>query len=333
MQSAKVIVPLVLLVALASSGCKEREAAARLPERPLVAKAPTQPAFVKVAAALPASQPGAPPSVAPGGLTPAQESAQVLSGTLEPRRRSTLMPKVGGWVVKVHVKEGDVVRHGAPLVTVDPAQYRLVMRQAEAGREGAKVGLEATKLEWDRHKALLAEKAVPQGQFDMIDAKYKGALVQLKAAEVSLDMARKALRDTTVCAPYAGVIIKKHVSEGDNAAAMPPTPLVTMEETEALELRVQVPATDVERVKNGDEILIHFPSGPPDMKVKITRVVPTLNPGTRTFSVIVEIDNRDNKLRAGLFAEVRLGEARAPKAPAKADAPKKPAAKKAGAGK
>ena len=141
-------------------------------------------------------------------------------------------------------------------------------------------------------------------------------------------MARKALRDTTISAPYSGVIIKKHVSEGDNAAAMPPTPLVTMEETEALELRVQVPATDVERVKNGDEILIHFPSGPPDMKVKITRVVPTLNPGTRTFSVIVEIDNKANTLRAGLFAEVRLG-ARRTAAPAAATArPKaKPAAK------
>jgi multidrug efflux pump subunit AcrA (membrane-fusion protein) len=39
-------------------------------------------------------------------------------------------------------------------------------------------------------------------------------------------------------------------------------------------------------------------------------VVPTLNPGTRTFSVIVEIDNTANKLRAGMFAEVRVGAAR-----------------------
>jgi RND family efflux transporter MFP subunit len=342
MQPAKVIVPLVLLVALATSGCKEREASAHLPERAVAGRSTLGPGATGLAApgatglpaAVPASQPLAAAGIAKNPAAPSGDQAPVLSGTLEPHRRSTLMPKVGGWVVKVHVKEGDVVKNGAPLVTVDPAQYRLVMRQAEAGHEGAKVGLEATKLEWDRHKALLAEKAVPQGQFDMIDAKYKGALVQLKAAEVSLDMARKALRDTTVYAPYAGVIIKKHVSEGDNAAAMPPTPLITMEETEALELRVQVPATDVERVKDGDEVLIHFPSGPPDLKAKITRVVPTLNPGTRTFSVIVEIDNAANRLRAGMFAEVRLGVAAIPKAPAgKTAAPKKGAAKNPGAGK
>jgi RND family efflux transporter MFP subunit len=311
MQAAKIVVPLVLLVAVSSSGCKEGEAAARLPDRPVAAKTPTPAAVAKTAAA-PSSQAIA-PAVAPAPV-PAPDSAPILSGTLEAHRRSTLMPKVGGWVVKVHVNEGDQVKRGAALVTVDPAQYRLIMRQAEAGHEGAKVALDAIKLEYDRYKALLADKAIPQGQFDMVDAKYKGALVQLKAAEVSLDMARKALRDTTISAPYSGVIIKKHVSEGDNAAAMPPTPLVTMEETETLDLRVQVPATDLERVKIGDEVLIHFPSGPPDLKAKITRVVPTLNPGTRTFSVIVEIDNATYKLRPGMFAEVRLGQRAAPPA-------------------
>jgi RND family efflux transporter MFP subunit len=335
MQPAKLVVPLLLVVALASSGCKEREAAARLPDRPAAGKAVTGPAPTGLAPGGPglaapaaASQPREAPGAAPAPK-PAADASPALSGTLEPHRRSTLMPKVGGWVVKVHVKEGDVVKAGAALVTVDPAQYKLVLRQAEAGHAGAKVGLDAVKLEHDRFKALLAEKAVPQGQFDMIDAKYKGAVVQLRAAEVSLDMARKALRDTTIHAPYAGVVIKKHVSEGDNAAAMPPTPLITMEETGLLDLRVQVPATDLERVKAGDEVLIHFPSGPPDMKAKITRVVPTLNPGTRTFSVIVEIDNQANRLRAGLFAEVRLG--REVSTAAKA-APPRPKAKPAAGG-
>ncbi|MBI5482135.1 MAG: efflux RND transporter periplasmic adaptor subunit [Deltaproteobacteria bacterium] len=337
MQPAKVIAHLVLLVALASSGCREREVAARLPDRPVVARAPIAAAPARAGAPVPTSPPSEPSGVtgAATGVARGADVAPVLSGTLEPHRRSTLMPKVGGWVVKVHVKEGDVVKRGAALVTVDPAQYKLVLRQAEAGREGAKVGLDAVKLEHDRFNALLAEKAIPQGQFDMIDAKHRGAVVQLRAAEVSLEMARKALRDTTITAPYSGVIVKKHVSEGDNAAAMPPTPLITMEETELLDLRVQVPATDVERVKDGDEVLIHFPSGPPDMKARITRVVPTLNPGTRTFSVIVEIDNRANRLRAGLFAEVRLGAraAAATRAPgARGEASKKGPAKKAGAG-
>jgi RND family efflux transporter MFP subunit len=267
-----------------------------------------------------------PNEVAPAPGMAAEQAEPVLSGALEPHRRSTLMPKVGGWVVKVHVAEGDLVKRGAALVSIDAEQYRLTLRQAEAGLEAAKVGLDATKLEYNRHQALLADKAVPQGQFDMVDAKYKGALVQIKAAEVSLDMARKALRDTTIHAPYTGVVIKKHVSEGDNAAAMPPTSLITMEETETLDLRVQVPSSAISRVKAGDEVVIHFPGGPPDLRAKITRVVPTINPGTRTFSIIVEIQNPDGALRAGLFAEVRFGDsqvAAAARQPADKKAPKR----------
>jgi RND family efflux transporter MFP subunit len=294
MQSRDLTLTLCLTLALALpfAGCQERSALARLPDKP-------EPANV-AATTLPADVTGG------NAVAPAEKSSPVLSGSLEPHRRSTLMPKVGGWVVKVHCAEGDIVRRGAPLVTIDQEQYRLILRQAEAGYEGAKVGLDATKIEWDRHKALLADKAVPQSQWDMIDSKYKGALVQLKAAEVSLEQARKAMRDTVVHAPYTGVVIKKHVAEGDNAAAMPPTPLITLEETETLDLRVQVPASDFEHVKQGDDITVHFPDGPPDLKAKITRVVPTINPGTRTFPVIVEIDNTAGKLRAGLFAEVHM---------------------------
>jgi RND family efflux transporter MFP subunit len=304
MQPRNLVLAASLCLVVPLAGCQEKSAMARLPEKPEAAN---------VAATMPQAIAASQPAAAP--------AAPVLSGTLEPHRRSTLMPKVGGWVVKVHVAEGDVVKRGAALVTIDPAQYKLTMRQAEAGLEAARVGLDAAKLEYDRHKALLADKAVPQGQFDMVEARYKGALVQLKAAEVARDMAAKALRDTTVYAPYTGVIIKKHVAEGDNAAAMPPTPLVTMEETETLDLRVQVPAAEFDHLKAGDEITVHFPAGPPDLRATVTRIVPTINPGTRTFSVIVELDNAGGKLRAGLFAEVHLGGAAgaapAPQAPAK----------------
>ena len=89
-------------------------------------------------------------------------------------------------------------------------------------------------------------------------------------------------------------------------------------------------------MKAGDEITVHFPSGGlPDLKAKVTRVVPTINPGTRTFAAIVQLDNADGRLRAGLFAEVRLG-APAPAAVAGAEAAPtapKAATKKPGAGK
>jgi multidrug resistance efflux pump len=113
-----------------------------------------------------------------------------------------------------------------------------------------------------------------------------------------------------VRAPYTGVVTKKHVSEGDMATSMPPTSLITIEETEILDLRVQVPSSYLERVKVGDEVTVHFPSGAKDLRAKIGRLVPTISAGTRTFPVILEIDNSRGQYRAGLFAEVKLDDTR-----------------------
>jgi len=235
----------------------------------------------------------------------APEAAPVLSGTLEPHRRSTLMPRVGGPVVKVHVREGDVVKRGALLVSIDPEQYVLGLRQAEVASSRAKVELAAAKREYERQKDLLARAAVPRSQFEAVETRYQGALVSMQAAEVTLAQARKAQRDASIRAPYTGAVTRKHVSEGDMASSMPPTALITMEETETLDLRVQVPAAYLDRAHAGDPILVRLASGK-EFSPRISRVVPTINPGTRTFAVIVEIDNAQGNYRAGLFAEVRL---------------------------
>jgi len=59
-------------------------------------------------------------------------------------------------------------------VTLDTRDFILRSQQAEAARDGAKVQLDAAKLDWDRLKSLLAEKAVPQSQFDMVDGPLQG---------------------------------------------------------------------------------------------------------------------------------------------------------------
>ena len=118
-----------------------------------------------------------------------RSASPFLSGTTEAHRKSTLTPKVSSAVTRVHVREGDIVKQNQPLVTLDTRDFVLRAQQAEAARDGAKVQLDAAKLDWDRIKSLLAEKAVPQSQFDMIDARYKGAKAGLAAAETAVAMA------------------------------------------------------------------------------------------------------------------------------------------------
>ena len=293
----------VVFFVLATVSCQGSSEVARLP-KPTAAQAAAPKAATPAlapATAAPAPAPVADPPVAAAG-----SGSPFLSGTTEAHRKSTLTPKVSSAITRVHVREGDMVKQNQPLVTLDTRDFVLRSQQAEAARDGAKVQLDAAKLDWTRIQSLLAEKAVPQSQFDMIDARYKGAKAGLAAAETAVAMARKALNDSVVRAPFDGLVIKRFVNEGEYASVMPATQLVTIEEIDPVDLRIQVPSADMSQVAVGSPVHVRLPATGQEMDLRLTRVVPSSDPRTRTFSAIVEIPNSDHNLRSGLYAEVTL---------------------------
>jgi RND family efflux transporter MFP subunit len=211
---------------------------------------------------------------------------------------------VSSTVTRVLVRDGDIVKNGQALVVLDTRDFALRTQQAEAALAGAKVQLDSAKLDWNRTKALLDDKAVPQAQFDMVDARWKGAQAGVAQAETAVAMGRKALRDATIRAPFNGIIVKRLVNEGEYASVMPATPLVIIEEVDPLDLRVQIPSTDMDRVKAGATVKVRFPATGQTLEARLTRVVAALDPRSRTFSAIAELPNKDHKLRSGLYAEV-----------------------------
>ena len=316
--SRTLIVPALLLLLPVS--CKKEEAVATLPTPSTTAGEAAK------AVAAPATTPAktdAPPAPTPG--------SSFFSATTEAHRRSTLTPKVSSIVTRVHVRDGDVVKAGQPLVTLDTQDFALRTQQAEAGLQAAKVQLDSARLDWNRTKALLDDKAVPQSQFDMMDARLKGAQAGVAQASTAVAMGRKALRDATVRAPFNGLVVKRMVNEGEYASVMPATPLVVIEEVDPIDLRIQLPSTEMGKVAAGKVVGVRFPATGQTMNVRITRVVPALDPRTRTFSAIAELPNPDHLIRSGLYAEVSLspkGPVDEP-APAKGKRGKKRAAKKA----
>jgi RND family efflux transporter, MFP subunit len=295
----------VVLFVLANVSCQGNSEVARLPQ-------PAASAVQPAAAPTPAPKPSTPaPAPAPAAATdPSAASAgnasPFLSGTTEAHRKSTLTPKVSSAVTRVHVREGDMVKQGQPLVTLDTRDFILRSQQAEAARDGARVQLDAAKLDWTRIQSLLAEKAVPQSQFDMIDARFKGAKAGLAAAETAVAMGQKALHDSVVRAPFDGLVVKRFVNEGEYASVMPATQLVTIEEIDPVDLRIQVPANNMGQVAVGDPVHVRLPATGQELDLRLTRVVSASDPRTRTFAAIVEIPNPDHSLRSGLYAEVTL---------------------------
>jgi RND family efflux transporter MFP subunit len=305
---SRTIVSFALTFSLLSS-CSREGSVARLPESSPApaAKPEPKPAAPTATTEKPVVAASADSAVASDTLPPPPPGSSFLSGQTEAHRRSTLTPKVSSTVTRVHVRDGDIVKNGQAMVTLDTQDFSLRTQQAAAALQAAKVQLDSAKLDWDRTKALLGDKAVPQSQFDMADARYKGAQAGVLQAETAVAMGRKALRDATIHAPFNGIIVKRLVNEGEYASVMPATPLVIIEEVDPLDLRIQIPSTNLDKVKAGDSIHIRFPATGQTLDARLTRVVAAMDPHTRTFSAIAELPNKDHALRSGLYAEVTLG--------------------------
>jgi len=288
--------PIALVALLALAGCSVKDAdAIDLPPQKQTASA--------VAAPSPAPTEPAAAQAPEGELA---GDAVPYSGTVEAHRRSTLSPKISGSVAKVHVREGDRVEEGDPLVTFDLRDMELRLRQARAALDGAKIQRDATQMEFDRTKTLVDNQAAAKAQFDGVEFKKRGAEVNVTSAEIAVQMSEKAVRDSIVRAPYDGVIVRRLVNEGDYATTMPPTMLIIIEETATLDLRIMVPSSEVGKIRQGDPVTIDFPSLGSSHRATVTRIVESIDSRTRNFSVIVEIPNADGALLPGLFAEARF---------------------------
>lgn len=228
------------------------------------------------------------------------------TGTTTALSTTKVMPLVPGLIRTIPVKEGDRVKKGQTLAVLDQRGFKLTLQQAQAAVEGAKVGLDALTRERDRFAKLYKQQATARAQYDQILDKYKGAKVQLKAARIMVAQAKKALADTVLKAPYTGAVVKKLASVGDYATAMPPTVLMILMQTTTLELLVSLPEPELPRVNPEDKVEVEFRSLKRTIRTKVARVVPSVDPITRSFSVIIELDNRKMILQPGLFARVRI---------------------------
>jgi RND family efflux transporter MFP subunit len=294
------IVSVLLLLAPVLAGCNEGQAKARLPK-----EGKNQTAAQGGGAQKSTSDPMA--SVSPkAGAGGDVSAAPVYTGTTEAHRRSTIAPTIGGMVKKVHVSEGVFVKSGDPIITLNKADILLQKRQAQAAVDAAQANYDLSQMDWERSKALMESGGIAKSQFDMIDAKLKAAKAGLDQAKVALDMARKALADATVRAPYDGLIVKKMVSEGERVNTMPPSALAIIEDVDTIDLRIQVPETEMTLFKVGDEIDVRFAALGKQITAKIAKIVESVDPRTRSFSVIAEIENKSHELRSGMFAEIRI---------------------------
>ena len=127
-------------------------------------------------------------------------------------------PRVNGVVTAIHFRDGQDVRQGAPLFTIDPRPYRAALAQAQAQATRANAALSNARQVTARSRKLATAQAVSTEELEANIAAERTAAADLAAARAAITNAELNLSFTTVRAPFSGRMSDRKVSIGDSVA-------------------------------------------------------------------------------------------------------------------
>ncbi len=229
----------------------------------------------------------------------------MATGSLEATTSIMVSTRMMGWVKKIHVTVGNYVHKGEPLISIDDTDLQAKKAQAQAGIEEAQAVLANAEKMAARFQNLYADKSVSRQQLDDVLTGRDRAAAGLKMAEAGLREVNVHLSYVDITSPADGLIGRKMVEEGD--MANPGMPLLVLEDVSRMKVVAHVGEKDVSNLKIGDPVKVDITSlDNAVFAAAITKIVPTANPGSRTYDIETSIPNPKGRLKSGMFARVIL---------------------------
>jgi HlyD family secretion protein len=200
------------------------------------------------------------------------------SGQIQPRTKVDVSADVTGKIVRLAVREGDMVKKGQFLLQIDPEQVTAALQRAEAGLAStraqaaqARANMIQSQKNFERSENIKKQSPtlVSDDQLEQLRTQAEVNKAQLEAANFGVEQAVASVRDakqalsrTTIVAPMSGKVTRLNVEEGETAIMgtlnRADATLLTISDMSVLETKVKVDETDVARISVGDSALIQI---------------------------------------------------------------------------
>jgi multidrug efflux system membrane fusion protein len=227
-----------------------------------------------------------------------------VSGTVKALNFAVIKARVAGEVQEILVREGDAVKTGQVLARIDPTEYQRRWTQAQEQALAAKSQMEIAQRLRDTNKALVEQGFISTAAMNNSLASYQGAVATQKAAIAGADVARKALDDATLLAPFSGVIAVRIAQVGERVGI----DAKVLELVDLSQLEVEVPVSPSESldVRVGQVATLQLEDRKENITAKVKRISPRAQTGSRSVLIYLSLDKPEG-LRHGLFAKGMLG--------------------------
>jgi RND family efflux transporter MFP subunit len=259
------------------------------------------------------------------------ESVREAPGSIRAAQSSDLSSKALGNVKAIHVREGDRVRAGQLLLEIDAAELDAQVARArgasnevdsaisgaEAGYAGARSQYELAKSTWERFRVLRERNSVSAQEFDEVEARYRGAEAEMTRAARGVEQARakkqQVAAETTAAnamsafgrirAPFAGVVARKYVDPGAQAA--PGMPLLRIDADQSFRFEAAVEDALASSLQPGTRVRVRVGGAGQIVSGSVMEIVPAIDPATRTSLVKISLDPTP-AIRAGMYGSALI---------------------------
>ncbi|WP_331874712.1 efflux RND transporter periplasmic adaptor subunit, partial [Longimicrobium sp.] len=226
------------------------------------------------------------------------EDAIPVTGNLEPLERAEVRARLEGDIVQVYVREGQPVRAGQLLAVFEAGDQAGNARSADADVAAARSELGTAQWTLDQNRELHREGAIPERDVRVAEGAVAAARARLASAQARLGSTRREVGDTRVVAPVGGIIERRTVNPGEHVTRN--ASLFTLVRGDVLELAAAVPERAAAGVAAGQSV--RFVADGSQFTGRVARISPSVDPGSRSVTVYVQVPNPDGRLRAGTFA-------------------------------
>ena len=212
-------------------------------------------------------------------------------GTAKSNEAVDITAKSTNRVVAVHLREGQFVKQGAVLIEFDGSEARANLASAEAS-------LRDTQSQYQRSRELFQSKALSESDLIQLEAR-------MLSSKAAVDAAQARVNDTVIRAPFGGRMGLRIVSVG--SLVTPGQVISTLDDTSTIKLDFTMPESYLASVKEGQ--LVEAQSAAflgESFRGRVSSMATRVDPVTRSVVVRALIDNRDQKLKPGMFMTVHL---------------------------